>query len=64
MKAERRQAKMLLSVHDELVFDVPPAELTTVTKLVREEMSSAMTLAVPLKVDVAAGPNWLDVEDV
>ncbi|MBX9581787.1 MAG: DNA polymerase I, partial [Gemmataceae bacterium] len=57
-------AKMLLSVHDELVFEVPPAEVAGVAAMVREEMTGAMTLGVPLKVDVAAGPNWLEVEDV
>ncbi len=64
LKAGKFQAKMLLSVHDELVFEVPPKELAKVAALVREEMTGAMELAVPLKVDVAAGPNWLDVEDV
>ena len=64
LKAEKLQAKMLLSVHDELVFEVPPKEVQAVADLVREEMTGAMTLTVPLKVDVAAGPNWLDVEDV
>jgi DNA polymerase-1 len=57
-------AKMLLTVHDELVFEVPPAEVGAVAAMVREEMTGAMTLDVPLKVDVAAGPNWLEVEDV
>ena len=64
LKADRLQAKMLLSVHDELVFEVPPKEEMKVAALVREEMTGAMELTVPLKVDVAAGPNWLDVEDV
>ncbi len=64
MNAEKLAAKMLLTVHDELVFEVPPGELTTVAALVRHEMTTALTFRVPLKVDVAAGPNWLDVEDV
>lgn len=64
MKAEQCQSKMLLTVHDELVFEVPDAELPGMVVLVREEMSRAMTLSVPLRVDVAAGPNWLDVEDL
>lgn len=63
MMAEQWQAKMLLSVHDELVFEVPPAELKAVAKAVRDEMVGAMELRVPLKVDVSAGPNWLDGED-
>ena len=64
LKGEGFQAKMLLSVHDELVFDTPPNEVKKLAALVREEMTGAMKLTVPLKVDVAAGPNWLDVEDV
>jgi len=64
MKAESLQAKLLLSVHDELVFEVPPAETPALAKLVREEMTGAMALKVPLKVDVSCGPNWLDGEEV
>jgi DNA polymerase-1 len=55
---------MLLTVHDELVFEAPREEVATIAKLAREEMTGALKLEVPLKVDVAAGPNWLDVEDV
>jgi DNA polymerase-1 len=58
------KAKMVLTVHDELVFDVPPDEVGKVAEIARGEMAGAMTLAVPLKLDVAAGPNWLDVTDV
>lgn len=64
LATEEMQARMLLSVHDELVFEAPPKEVAALAKLVREEMTGAMKLDVPLKVDVAAGPNWLEVEDV
>jgi DNA polymerase-1 len=64
LKREQRKARMLLTVHDELVFEVPPDELKEVAALVEKEMTTAMPLEVALKVDVAAGPNWLDVEDV
>ncbi|HEY8505460.1 MAG TPA: DNA polymerase, partial [Gemmataceae bacterium] len=64
LKAENRRARMILSVHDELVFEVPPAELNAVARLVRDEMVGAIRLEVPLKVDLAAGPNWLDVEEL
>ncbi len=64
MRAEKWQAKMLLSVHDELVFEAPPGEVAMVAAAVRAEMTGAMTLTVPLRVDVSAGPNWLDGEDV
>jgi DNA polymerase-1 len=61
---EKLQSKMLLTVHDELVFEAPPNEVATVAQIAREEMTGAMKLDVPLRVDVAAGPNWLDVVDV
>jgi DNA polymerase-1 len=55
---------MLLSVHDELVFEVPPSEVNPVSKLVREGMTTAMKFDVPLKVDLSIGDNWLDVKDL
>ncbi|MFO0801104.1 MAG: DNA polymerase I [Gemmataceae bacterium] len=58
------RAHLLLTVHDELVLEVHPDDLRPVVDLVRAEMSGAMSLNVPLKVDVAAGPNWLDVASV
>jgi DNA polymerase-1 len=64
LAGKKMQARMLLTVHDELVFEAPPKEVAALAKLAREEMTGAMKLGVPLKVDVAAGPNWLDVEDV
>jgi DNA polymerase-1 len=64
MAKERWAAKMLLSVHDELVFEVPPQDVKAVANAVRHEMVGALELRVPLKVDVSAGPNWLDGEDV
>jgi DNA polymerase-1 len=64
LRQSGHKARMLLTVHDELVFEVPPAELKAVARLVEEEMTGALALEVPLKVDVAAGPNWLDVEEI
>ena len=59
--AERRLAtKMILQVHDELVFDVPNRELEQVTALVTETMETALELSVPLVVDVGVGKNWLE----
>ena len=51
-------ASMILQVHDELVFDVPPGELDALTRLVRERMEGVYALAVPLTVDVGHGGNW------
>jgi DNA polymerase I len=63
MQSAKLDAKMLLSVHDELVFEVAPTDTATLAKLVREEMTNAMKLSVPLRVDVVVGANWLDAED-
>jgi DNA polymerase I len=64
LRAAKMQARMLLTVHDELVFEAPPDEVGPLAELARREMTSAMRFDVPLAVDVAAGPNWLDVEEV
>lgn len=58
------EARMLLQVHDELVLEVPEAECEAVTKLICDVMESAYQLDVPLRVDVEAGPNWYDLEEV
>ena len=53
---------MLLQVHDELVFEVPPDELEPMTELVRSQMENVVELRVPLVVDIGVGPNWLDAK--
>jgi len=60
LQAQKLQTCMLLQVHDELVFDVPKAELELVKPLVKEAMENAFTLAVPLVADLGIGNNWLD----
>src|SRR5512141_431219 len=60
---ERRlETRMLLQVHDELVFEVPPAEMTAIKVLVKHEMEHAAQLSVPLVVDIGTGANWLDTK--
>jgi DNA polymerase-1 len=54
--------RMLLQVHDELVFEVPEEGLRTLADVVIHEMSSVMPLSVPLKVDASAGDNWAEME--
>jgi DNA polymerase-1 len=49
-------------VHDELVLEVPPAELDRVTTIVREHMEGAATLDVPLVVEIGVGENWLEAK--
>jgi DNA polymerase-1 len=55
---EGLSAKMVLQVHDELIFDVPETELAAVEALVRQEMEGAADLTVPLVVDIGIGNNW------
>jgi DNA polymerase-1 len=57
----RLEAKMLLQVHDELLFEVPPKELETVEESVTNIMEEVYELRVPLKVDIKTGPNWAKV---
>ena len=54
------KSRMLLQVHDELVFEVPDAEQGELTSLVRKRMMEALTLNVPVKVDMGTGCNWLE----
>jgi DNA polymerase-1 len=58
LRSERLSSKMLLQVHDELLFEAPEGEIERLKVLAREVMESAMTLSVPLKVDIKAGPDW------
>jgi DNA polymerase-1 len=68
LQREQRQARLLLQIHDELVFETPPQELNVLAELVRQEMTTpvakALDLQVPLRVDLAFGPNWLDVTEM
>jgi DNA polymerase-1 len=64
LRAQNFEARMLLQIHDELVFEAPAAEIPRLADLVKHIMTSALKLSVPLKVDIAAGPNWLDVESI
>ncbi|MGH9443297.1 MAG: DNA polymerase I [Thermoanaerobaculia bacterium] len=62
LRTEGLQTKMLLQVHDELLFEVPDAELDRARVVVVEEMEGAASLSVPLKVDVGMGKNWLEAK--
>jgi DNA polymerase I len=59
-KAEIQNSKMILQVHDELLFDVHKDEVEAMKKLVVEEMENAMQIAVPIKAEVGVGENWLE----
>ncbi len=60
LRTEKLAARMVLQVHDELVLEVPEAEIEAVRKLVEEEMVGALPLEVPVEVDINTGENWLD----
>jgi DNA polymerase-1 len=62
LREERLESRLLLQVHDELVLEVPPAELDRVTTIVREHMEGAATLDVPLVVEIGVGENWLEAK--
>ena len=61
---EKLSSTMIMTVHDELVFDVPQGEVKTMAALVRQEMEGAMDLSVPMKVSAKVGPNWLEMKSV
>ncbi|MFN3752468.1 DNA polymerase I [Flavobacterium sp.] len=60
LTSENWQSKMLLQVHDELVFDVHNSELEKIKPLIKHEMENAFKLAVPLEVELGTGKNWLE----
>ena len=62
LRQEKLPGRMLLQIHDELLFETPPAAAAELATLVRQEMSTVAELAVPLKVDVKIGPNWAACE--
>ncbi len=62
LRLSGHSAKMLLQVHDELVFEVPPLELEEIESLVKREMENAAELSVPLVVDIGTGANWLETK--
>ncbi|MFJ7851498.1 DNA polymerase I [Peribacillus frigoritolerans] len=62
LKKEGLKTRMLLQVHDELIFETPPEELEILKVIVPEEMENAIELNVPLKVDYAFGPTWFDAK--
>jgi DNA polymerase-1 len=62
LRARKLKSRMLLQVHDELLFEVPEAEIGLMREFVREKMESVHTLSVPLLVELGVGLNWRDVE--
>jgi DNA polymerase-1 len=62
LKSSNFQARMLLQVHDELIFECPESELPALITLVRDKMENAVLLNVPLSVDLNSGRTWYDAK--
>ena len=60
MEEEKLKSKMLLQVHDELVFDIHESETELMLELVKREMESAVNLVVPMEVEIELADNWLE----
>lgn len=64
LKAKGLKAKMSLQIHDELLFEVPEGEVDELSRLAKEEMERAVSLDVPVVVDIKKGKNWRDLEEM
>ena len=62
LRDEKLQSRMILQVHDELLFEAPVKEKAVMEKLVRDEMENVYQLLVPLVVEISTGPNWRDLD--
>ena len=62
LQVEGMRARLILQIHDELMVETPLEEAATVAKILKQEMESAVTLLVPLEVDVHRGRNWYDAK--
>jgi DNA polymerase-1 len=63
IKINALKARMIIQIHDELVFDVPKEEMEEFIKLARDKMENVLKLDVPIKVDIKKGNNWLEMEE-
>ena len=60
IQEEKMLSRMVLQIHDELVFDTVPEEVERLQKIVREEMENVIELSIPLTVECNYGKNWLE----
>ena len=63
LRRGKLEARMILQVHDELLFETPKKELKELIRMAKKEMQDAVHFDVPMDVSVKYGPNWLDMED-
>ena len=61
-KIEKMKSRMVMQVHDELIFELPPEEEETLRTLVKDEMENSIKLKVPLTVSIKTGKNWEEME--
>jgi len=64
IKARGLASRMILQIHDELLFNVPEGEMKDFSVLVKERMENTLKLSVPIKVDIKKGRNWLEMEEI
>jgi DNA polymerase-1 len=64
LKTKEMESRMILQVHDELVFNVPKKELKAVAKIVKDRMENVIKLKVPVEAHIEAGKNWLELERI
>jgi len=64
IKIRALKSRMILQIHDELVFEAPNKEIDVLIRLVKENMESVLKLDVPIEVVIKKGKNWLDMEPV
>jgi DNA polymerase-1 len=62
LKKERLQTKMIMQVHDELLFEAPESEIKKASEIIKREMESAATLNVPLIAEIGVGDNWMNAK--
>jgi DNA polymerase-1 len=60
IEEEKFSTKMIMQVHDELVFEVPEGELSRALPMIQEKMETVMELSIPLKVSIQSGRNWAE----
>jgi DNA polymerase I len=64
IREKRSGSKMIMQIHDELVFDVEKKELKSFSAMVRKKMETVMELSVPVRVDMKTGKNWSEMEEI
>jgi len=64
LKKTKKDARLILQVHDELLFEIKPHIISSFVPPIRKAMETAYTLEVPLRVDIKKGPNWADLEKI